>query len=851
MKKFTSNYNRIMKIAEEKAKITGGVIGTEHILYGLLKLEECAASEILKKAGMTLPSVERVFPQENEAQKTLSVVYSPRVKRMIDKTITMFADSGDFIGTEHLLFNLLQDTESVAFRIIKNANIDTVSLTYMTFHYILNNSDGDNPIDDDIEFDDIFPIMQSKTQSAKNENFTFFYTNEEKVKSDKLPDINSVAKKYDKSDKNDSDYASLGVDLTDKARDGKLDPVIGRTKEIERVIQILSRRTKNNPVLIGEPGVGKSAIAEGLAQMIVAGNIPETLKNKKIFSLDISSVVAGTKYRGEFEERLKKAVNALMKSGNTIVFIDEIHTIVGAGASEGSVDAANILKPMLARGELQTIGATTISEYRKHIEKDSAFERRFQPIMVDPPSVEDTVTILKGLRDKYEAHHKVQITDEAVTAAAVMSDRYITDRFLPDKAIDLIDEAASRMRIKSYSKPEELKKLEDRLDVINATLSSAVKKQEFEKAGELKEERRILVVDIKARTDVWREALAQVKLAIGENEIADIVSSWTSIPVKKLVEDEVQKLLRLEEIIKKRIIGQDEAVESLARAIRRARAGIKDPKRPIGSFIFLGPTGVGKTELSKAVAEAMFGEENLLIRIDMSEYMEKFNVSKIIGSAPGYIGYDEGGQLTEKIRRKPYSVILFDEIEKAHPDVFNILLQILEDGLLTDSHGRTVSFKNTIIIMTSNVGASEIKNALGFNLGGESAYEDMKNKQMDALKTTFKPEFINRVDDIIIFRKLTKDDIKNIAAIMIESISKRLKDRNIVISITECAIDHLVEKGYDTEYGARNLRRTIQKMIEDKLSEDILNGNYKFGDNVLIDYKDDILSFKKTEPANA
>jgi ATP-dependent Clp protease ATP-binding subunit ClpC len=499
---------------------------------------------------------------------------------------------------------------------------------------------------------------------------------------------------------------------------------------------------------------------------------------------------------------------------------------------------------MLARGELQTIGATTINEYRKYIEKDAALERRFQPVMVDAPSVEETVEILKGLRDKYEAHHKVQITDEAITAAAVMSDRYITDRFLPDKAIDLIDEAASRMRIQGYSKPDDIKKLEDKLDTLNATLRSAIKKQEFEKAGELKEERKALCGEIKLKTDEWNDKLVNTKLAVGENEIADIVSSWTSIPVKKLVEDEADKLMHLEDTIKKRIIGQDEAVESLARAIRRARAGIKDPKRPIGSFIFLGPTGVGKTELSKAVAEAMFGDENLLVRIDMSEYMEKYNVSKIIGAAPGYVGYDDGGQLTEKIRRKPYSVVLFDEIEKAHPDIFNILLQILEDGILTDAHGRVVSFKNTIIIMTSNVGANDIKNALGFNKGGESQYEDMKNKQMDALKNTFKPEFINRIDDIIIFRKLSKDDIKKIAAIMIAGISKRLKDKNIVISITENATDYLVEKGYNAEYGARNLRRTIQKMIEDKLSEEIIVGNYKFGDTVSIDVENDGLTFK-------
>jgi ATP-dependent Clp protease ATP-binding subunit ClpC len=833
-----------MRIAEEKARATGGVIGTEHILYGMLRVEDSAAAELLKKAGMNLGIVERIFPK-NGGESQSVFVYSPRVKRIIDKTVTMFASKASFIGTEHLLFNLLQDTESVAYRIIRNAGIDAAALSYSTFNYLLDNAEDDDILD---EVHGLGFQLRIREIHAKQDPGAFllarFYAEDEKKTG--MNETKNGAKKFERKDWANPDYASLGVDLTDKARDGKLDPVIGRTKEIERVIQILSRRTKNNPVLIGEPGVGKSAIAEGLAQMIVSGNIPETLKNKHIFSLDIGSVVAGTKYRGEFEERLKKAVGALMKNGNMIVFIDEIHMIVGAGSSDGAVDAANILKPMLSRGELQTIGATTITEYRKYIEKDAALERRFQPVMVDPPNVEDTKIILKGLRDKYEAHHKVTITDEAIDAAAVLSDRYIPDRFQPDKSIDLIDEAASRIRLKSYSKPDELRKLEDKLDGINASLSSAIKKQEFDKASEIKEERRKLAVEIRLKNEIWREEMANTKLAIGENEIADIVSTWTSIPVKKLVEDEAEKLMNLESVIKKRIIGQDEAVQSLSRAIRRARAGIKDPKRPIGSFIFLGPTGVGKTELSKAVAEAMFGDENLLVRVDMSEYMEKFNVSKIIGSAPGYVGFGEGGQLTEKIRRKPYSVVLFDEIEKAHPDVFNILLQILEDGILTDSHGRAVSFKNTIIIMTSNAGAADIKNALGFSKGGErDEYEAMKEKQMDALKTTFKPEFLNRIDDIIIFRKLSKDDIKKIAGIMVANISKRLKDRNISITITDRAVEYLVDKGYDAEYGARNLRRTIQKMIEDRLSEDIITGKCKFGDNITIDYEDGGLQFKR------
>lgn len=627
-----------------------------------------------------------------------------------------------------------------------------------------------------------------------------------------------------------------------------LDPVVGRKDEIDRIIQILSRRTKNNPVLIGEAGVGKSAIVEGLAQAIVSGNVPEMLKGKRVFSLDMSSVIAGTKYRGEFEERLQNAIAAIKKAGNIIIFIDEIHTIVGAGGAEGAVDAANILKPMLARGELQTIGATTIDEYRKHIEKDPALERRFQPIMVNPPSVDDTIVILKGIRDKYEAHHKVTISDEAIEAAAKLSDRYITDRYLPDKAIDLIDEAASKKRVASYVMPKNVQIKEDELVKITQEMNDCAKRQNYQKAAELKDRKQAFEKEIESAKNEWKEQKIAVELKIGEKEIAEIVSSWTGIPVVKLTESEADRLMHLEDVLHKRVIGQQEAIVSVSKAVRRARAGLKDPNRPIGSFIFLGPTGVGKTELSKALAEAMFGDENLMIRVDMSEYMEKINVSRLVGSAPGYVGFEEGGQLTEQVRRHPYSVVLFDEIEKAHPDVFNILLQILEDGRLTDSHGRVVSFKNTIIIMTSNIGAGEIgkMSKLGFNSETkEQDYERMKEKQLDALKKTMRPEFINRIDDIIIFHKLEKDDLRQIVKLMINGLVKRLGEQNIKLEVTVEAEDYIVEKGYDSEYGARPLRRSVQKLLEDKLSEEILLGKVEFGESVKVSVIDDALTFEK------
>ncbi|MDY3713453.1 MAG: ATP-dependent Clp protease ATP-binding subunit, partial [Eubacteriales bacterium] len=620
---------------------------------------------------------------------------------------------------------------------------------------------------------------------------------------------------------------------------------IGRDKEIERIIQILCRRTKNNPVLIGEPGVGKSAVSEGLALQIVNDQVPDALKGKKVFSLDMASIVAGTKYRGEFEERFKAALDTVKKAGDVILFIDEIHTIVNAGGAEGAVDAANILKPMLARGEIQTIGATTIDEYRKYIEKDAALERRFQPIVVDQPSVDDTILILKGLRDKYEAHHKVEITDEAIEAAANLSDRYITDRFLPDKAIDLVDEAASRKRIFAFSLPDDIKKAEEKLASLNYDIKEASHNEQFEKAEKLKVERDKLKKIVDEGRENYDKEKANAKLSIGEEDIAEIVADWTGIPVSKLTEAESKRLLNLEDTLHKRVIGQSEAVSAVARAIKRARAGIADPKRPIGSFIFLGPTGVGKTELSKALAEAMFGDENLMIRVDMSEYMDKSNVSKLIGSAPGFVGFDEGGQLTEKVRRKPYSVVLFDEIEKAHPDVFNMLLQILEDGRLTDSHGRTVSFKNTIIIMTSNVGASELNRTQKLGFGSEDDYDDVRDRQINALKQVMKPEFINRIDEIVVFTPLEKPDVEKIADIMLKNLEKRLEDHGITLEISDEAKAHLVDKGYDKEYGARPMRRTIQRQVEDKLSEEILKGNISDNGKVKITLVDGQLDFSE------
>jgi ATP-dependent Clp protease ATP-binding subunit ClpC len=640
-----------------------------------------------------------------------------------------------------------------------------------------------------------------------------------------------------------------GRDLTEMAREGKLDPIIGREKEIERVIQILSRRTKNNPALIGDPGVGKTAIAEGLAQKIIEGNIPEILKGKRVVTLDISSMVAGSKYRGEFEERLKNVMNEIRESKNVILFLDEMHTIIGAGGAEGAIDASNILKPALARGEIQAIGATTLDEYRKHVEKDAALERRFQPVTVGEPSKEEALLILEGLRDKYEAHHKVKITDEAIKAAVELSDRYIADRFLPDKAIDLVDEAASKVRIKIFTAPPDLKKLEEELAAMEKEKSEAISLQNYERAAELRDNIQNIRHQLEDGRKSWNEKASSKDSVVTEEDIASIVSGWTGIPVTKLAEEESKRLLNLESILHQRVIGQEEAVLAVSKAIRRARVGLKDPKRPVGSFIFLGPTGVGKTELSKALAEALFGDENAVIRIDMSEYMEKHTVSKLIGSPPGYVGYEEGGQLTEKVRRKPYSVILLDEIEKAHPDVFNVLLQILDDGRLTDGKGRTVDFKNAVVIMTSNVGVSTIRKqaVLGFATSSDErkdAYEKMKENVLEELKRTFRPEFLNRIDEIIVFHQLQEEHLQKIADLMLKSLFERIKEMNFNIEVTDKAKAFLVEKGYDQAYGARPLRRAIQKLVEDQLSEEMLKGEIKPGSDILIDAGDEKLVFR-------
>ncbi|MDE6565826.1 MAG: ATP-dependent Clp protease ATP-binding subunit, partial [Clostridia bacterium] len=722
MNKFSSDCDKIIEKATSFGAFSGGLIGTEHILCAMAYVDGTNVQAILERIGFTKTDIPKVISLTQVSSPTQ---FSPRTKSVIANSVNLATSLGlNYVIPEHILAIILNDRTSYAYRTLAHLSCDVNSLVLAISNAInLNNN-----------------INQSGDSSEFTEAFSGGTDGESNIKG----------------------LEKLGVDLTAKAEQGKLDPVIGRHDEIDRVIQILSRRTKNNPVLIGEAGVGKSAIVEGLASAIVNGDCPEMLKGKRIFSLDISSLLAGTKYRGDFEERMKNAIETIKKSGNIILFIDEIHTMVGAGGAEGAVDAGNILKPMLARGELQTIGATTIDEYRKYIEKDPALERRFQPIIVNPPSVEDTISILKGLRDKYEAHHKVQIKDDAIEAAAILSDRYISDRFLPDKAIDLIDEAASRIRTHSQVMPKEIKEIEDEIVRYKQKKEDASKQEQYLKANEYKEKIEELTREFESKKANWTEHSDNKELSIGEEEIAQIVSSWTGIPVVKMTESEAERLINLEEILKKRVIGQEEAVTSISKAVRRARAGLKDPNRPIGSFVFLGPTGVGKTELCKALAEAMFGDENLMIRLDMSEYMDKINVSKLIGSAPGYVGFEEGGQLTEKVRRKPYSVILFDEIEKAHPDVFNLLLQIMDDGRLTDSHGRTVSFKNTIIIMTSNIGASEIGKMSTLGFGGaqssasEDEYDEMRDRQLEALRQTMKPEFINRIDDVIIFRKLSK-----------------------------------------------------------------------------------------------
>ena len=817
--KFTEECARAIKQAQTYAMRKGGLLGTEHMLAGIAS-SQCKGGKILARLVDVDALIAALLPQEDEP--TSNVRITPRVDRAL-RSSEMYGKMNGVgaIDSVTLLTCLLEDGGSYACRALASMGVDVEELRARLMAQTMfdrhEEDDGDDDEDDDE--DEAFG-------SGLN-----------------IDKTNTGAKKTNINAKLPKELQDLGEDLTEKARQGKLDPIIGRSKEIERIIEILCRRTKNNPVLIGEPGVGKSAIVEGLAQAIVNGDVPEMLRGKTVFSLNITSVLSGTKYRGEFEERLKKAIDAILSRGDIIVFIDEIHMIVGAGStSENGVDAANILKPMLARGEMQTIGATTLDEYRKFIEKDSALERRFQQIIVDPPSVEDTITILKGIRSKYEEHHHVTITDEAIEAAAKMSDRYISDRFLPDKAIDLIDEAASKKRISNFVLPDDVKKMEDEVNRLKVEQVSFAKHELYEEAQEAKVKAAELQRRIDEQKKAWHQKHSDTKLEVGVDDIAAVVSAWTKIPVVKLTESEAQRLLHLEETLHKRVVGQDEAVSAVAKAVRRARAGVQDSKRPIGSFIFLGPTGVGKTELSKALAEAMFGDENMLIRMDMSEYMDKISVSKLIGSAPGYVGYDEGGQLTEKVRRKPYSVVLFDEIEKAHPDVFNILLQILDDGRLTDSHGRTVNFKNTIVIMTSNIGANEIKAKAKLGFGSSDAetdYDNMKERQMEALKKAMRPEFINRIDDVIIFRPLRKEDMNSIVTMMVDGLAKRLEERDIGLAVTDAAKNYIVEHGTNVEYGARPLRRAVQKYIEDELSELILENKVAIGQNVTVDVGED------------
>ena len=809
MNDFTNKAAEALNLSVEAARQLGhGYVGTEHLLYGLSKASDSISASILQSNGIT---PEAVLRKITEIIGTGSPTYvtgsdmTPRMKRIIENSVYEARNLGNsMIGDEHLLIALLRETDSKASEIIAEFADPSVIIS------------------------ELFGRMGISEETAGNGQ----KTGDGGGGKGSTPTLDS-----------------FGRDLTALASEGKIDPVIGRSEEIERVIRILSRRTKNNPCLIGEPGVGKTAIAEGLAQHIVEGKVPDTLKNKRVITLDITSMIAGSKYRGDFEERIKNAINEVTKNGNVILFIDEIHVLIGAGAAEGAVDAANILKPYLARGELQVIGATTLDEYKKHIEKDAALERRFQPIIVGEPSVEDAIEILKGIRDKYEAHHGVKISAEALIAAVKLSKRYIQDRFLPDKAIDLIDEAASKVRIDNMTTPPDLKSKEDEIAKIRAMKDDAAKNQKFEEAAQFRDEERAKLRELEELKKEWDNKAAEKELVVTEDDIADIISSQTGIPVKKLIEEESERLLNMENILHERVVGQDEAVAAVSRAIRRGRVGLKDPKRPIGSFLFLGPTGVGKTELSKALAEVMFGDENAMIRVDMSEYMEKHNVSRMIGSPPGYVGFEDGGQLTEKVRRKPYSVILFDEIEKAHPDVFNIMLQILDDGMVTDAKGRRIDFKNTVIIMTSNIGAKQIvdRQQLGFTPSEdnfERTQETIRGDVTEQLKKTFRPEFLNRIDDIIVFSQLTKDNIREIAKRLCVSVGDRLKTIGIDLTVDDTAIDLLSEKGFDVSYGARPLKRAIQSLIEDRIAEKMLEGSVKEGDAVTAVAVDGKIDFK-------
>ncbi len=812
--RFTERARKVVVRAQDEARLLKqNYIGTEHLLLGLIGEKEGIAAKVLLSLNISLDDIKAAIREsvtEGSSEAYEHIPFTPRAKKVLELSLREALQMGhNYIGTEHILLGLLREGEGVAARVLNSFGIN-------------------------------LDIVKEKIKEILNKYP--FYPQE---------DTSGFDKTQKRSFKILSQY---GRDLTQLAKEGKLDPVIGRKKEIERIMQILSRRTKNNPILIGESGVGKTAIIEGLAQAIISKEIPSNLKNKKIFTLDLGSLVAGSRYRGDFEERLKKVLQEIREDGDIMIFIDEVHTLVGAGAAEGAIDAASILKPMLARGEIQTIGATTVNEYRKYIEKDKALERRFQPVYVDEPSEYETIEILKGLRDRYEAFHNLTITDDALKSAAKLSHRYISDRFLPDKAIDLIDEAASRVRLRNLTNPPDLKLLEKEIEQVASEKEEAIKAQDFEKAAEFRDREKQLIREKIDLEENWGRVNEDEKEKVTENEIAEVLSSWTGIPVFKLTETESAKLLNMEEELHKRVVGQNEAIKTVSKAIRRSRSGLKDPKRPIGSFIFLGPSGVGKTELAKTIAVFLFGKEDSLIQIDMSEYMEKHSVSKLVGSPPGYVGYDEGGQLTEKIKRKPYSVILLDEIEKAHPDVFNILLQIFEDGHLTDSQGRRVDFKNTVIIMTSNLGAREIhkNNPLGFKKieDEDLSYDEIKNKVMSELKKAFRPEFLNRLDEVIVFHKLTKLEIYQIIDLMMSRITQQLEIQGMTINLEESAKELLLEKGYDSTMGARPMRRIIQSLIEDPISEKIISGEIRIGDIIKISTDNNSIQFeiKKVEP---
>ena len=820
--KFTPRAEEALRLSQESAEELGhGYVGSEHLLLGLLREEEGLAHRVLTEYGLTdemILSVLRRSVGAGLAGTAPSQGLTPRAKGVVELAVSEAARMGSpMIGTEHLLMGILREGGNMALRILRTVGVDPKKM-YSSIVQKINEAPKAAPA--------------GAVSSAKE------------------------------SGKKGSALEEFTRDLTESARAGRLDPVIGRDEEIRRVIQILSRRTKNNPVLIGEPGVGKTAIAEGLAERIAAADVPEELLDKRVLSLDLSGMVAGTKYRGEFEERIKKTIDEVKKAGNVILFIDELHTIVGAGSAEGAVDAANILKPALSRGEIRVVGATTLDEYRKYIEKDAALERRFQPVTVGEPSPEATLEILKGLRDKYEAHHKLTITDEALEAAVSLSRRYINDRFLPDKAIDLMDEAASQVRMSAESTSPDLKSLEEKINALHREKADAIAAQDYEKAAQLRDLEQKYTQQVDIERENWKKSLSTNRGSVGAEDIAKVVAGWTGIPVTRLTEDESMRMLRLEETLHKRVVGQDEAVTAVAKAIRRSRVGLKDPKRPIGSFLFLGPTGVGKTELCKTLAETMFGDENAMIRLDMSEYMEKHTVSRLVGSPPGYVGHEEGGQLTEKVRRKPYSVVLFDEIEKAHPDVWNILLQILEDGIVTDSQGRRVDFKNTIIVMTSNVGAKNITAAetpLGFHSGDKTAeedeakrYERIRQAVMDDLKKTFRPEFLNRIDEIIVFRQLTQENIREIASRMLQVTGRRMAEQGITLDVDDDALTELARDGFDPQYGARPLRRSIQNLVEDAVAEQMLEGKLRSGGTAHVRLKDGkVVIESESAPADA